>query len=131
MSEKRRGPDAAPRTAAEWVSLAIALILLAGVAGAIVWLWRGDPDQPARFRVERGAVRREGDQFYLPVAITNEGDRTGAQVLVEGTLAADGREEVAATTFDFIPGHSRVEGVLIFGRDPAGAAVRVASFQQP
>lgn len=135
MSKKnqksKKTSDVAPRTTAEWVSLGIALVLLAVVVGTVIALWINDSNQPARFRVDRHEARNEGDHFYLPITVTNEGDLTGAEVVVEGTLSEGGEEETATTTFDFIPSHSRAEAVLVFSRDPSQAVVRVMSYQKP
>jgi uncharacterized protein (TIGR02588 family) len=131
MSTKKQKGKLAPRTKAEWVSLAISIFLLAAVVAIVVYLWLSSSNDPARFQVERGAVRNEAGQFYLPITITNEGDETGAQVTVEGRLIAGSREEISTTMFDFIPGRSRAEGVLIFSSDPAAASLRVVSYQQP
>lgn len=131
VKRSKGSSEAAPRTTAEWVSLGIALLLLAVVAGTVIALWINDSKQPARFRVDRHEARSEGDHFYLPITVTNEGDRTGAEVVIEGKLAEGGEEETATTTFDFIPSRSRAEAVLIFSRDPSQAVVRVMSYQQP
>jgi len=143
MSEKKRNGERqpghehgkrsgiAPRTRAEWVSLIVSLILLSLVVATVVALWLDPSNVPAQFRVDRGAIRVEGETFYLPVIVSNDGDATGAQVTVSGTLEAGGKEEEASTTFDFIPGHSHVEGTLIFSSDPVSADVRVVSYQQP
>ena len=128
---KKGAAGIAPRTTAEWVSLAASTLLLAAVVGVVVTLWASPSRGPARFRVDRGAVRNEGGHYYLPVTVTNEGGATGAQVTVEGRLEGADGEEAAATTFDFIPGSSSAEGVLIFKGDPTGAEVRVVSYQTP
>jgi uncharacterized protein (TIGR02588 family) len=131
MSKGKKTTGIAPRTQAEWVSLIVSLLLLAGVVGLVVALWISPSGHPARFRVERGPARSEGGRYYLPVTVINDGDATGAQVTVEGRLAVGGSEETATTTFDFIPARSSAEGVLVFSGDPASAAVVVASFQKP
>jgi uncharacterized protein (TIGR02588 family) len=131
MTKKKNGSGVAPRTKAEWFSLIVSILLLAAVVGAVVALWLSPSDNPARFRVDRGAIRNEAGQYYLPVTVTNEGDATGAQVTVEGKLKGTGGEETPATTFDFIPARSSAEVVLIFKGDPASAEVRVVSYQQP
>ena len=130
---KKKGAEAgaAPRATAEWASLIITVLLLCGLVSVIVSLWLGSSDKPARFRIERGAARNEAGHYYLPVSVTNEGDETVVEVRVEGRLKADGREENASTTFDFIPGHSISEGVLVFMSEPGAADVRVVSYQQP
>jgi uncharacterized protein (TIGR02588 family) len=114
------------------VSLGVALLVLAGVVGIILALWlEPSPGDPATFRIERGAVRSEGGRFYLPVTIMNEGDLTASQVTVEGELTVNGHKEEVSTTFDFIPGHAEVAGVLIFSHDPEAAEAQVSSYQQP
>jgi uncharacterized protein (TIGR02588 family) len=131
MSEGKKTTGIAPRTKAEWVSLIVSLLLLAGVIGLVIALWISQSGRPARFRVERGSVRSEGGRYYLPVTVINDGDATGAQVAVEGRLSVGGREEAATTTFDFIPARSSAEGVLVFSGDPSAAVVSVVSFQKP
>lgn len=131
MSRKKNKTSIAPRTKAEWVSLAVASALLMAVVGVIIALWINSSQKPAQFRVERGPARNEAGFYYLPITVTNEGDATGAQVTVEGKLSAAGSEETASMTFDFIPARSRAEGTLIFSADPSSATLRVTSFQQP
>lgn len=127
--KKRSGLE--PRTRAEKVSLTISLSLLLLVVGTVVALWLNPSTNPAQFKVTRGAIRVEGEVFYLPFVVNNEGDATGSQVTVTGSLEVDGKEEEASTTFDFIPGQSRAEGTLIFSSDPVSASVQVTSYQQP
>jgi uncharacterized protein (TIGR02588 family) len=113
------------------VSLAVSLLLLALVVGVVVKLWVSQTEKPPRFVVETGAARNEAGLFYLPFTLINEGDKTAAEVMVEGTIGASGKEETSSTTFDFIPGRSRQKGELVFSADPASAQVRVTSYQQP
>jgi uncharacterized protein (TIGR02588 family) len=129
--QKDESTGVAPRTKAEWVSLLISLLVLAGVVGTVIALWLRPTDNPPRFRIERGAVRSDADHYHLPIKLINDGDATGAQVTVEGTLRGGNAEETATTTFDFVPARSRVEGVLVFSSEPAAATVRVVSYQQP
>jgi uncharacterized protein (TIGR02588 family) len=127
--KKRSGLE--PRTRAEKVSLIISLGLLLLVVGTVIALWLNPSANPARFEITRGPIRVEGETFYLPFVVNNEGDATGSEVTVSGTLEIDGKEEEASTTFDFIPGHSRAEGTLIFSGDPVSANVQVTSYQKP
>ncbi|HKS28977.1 MAG TPA: hypothetical protein VJS44_14215 [Pyrinomonadaceae bacterium] len=131
MTKKKAASTNTPRTSAEWVSLVISILLLAGVVGTVAALWLGSSNSPARFRVERGTPRNEAGHYYLPIKVTNEGDTTGAQVTVEGKLKVSENEETASTTFDFIPARSTAEGILIFVSEPGSAEVRVISYQQP
>jgi uncharacterized protein (TIGR02588 family) len=131
VTRKKQKSKLAPRTNAEWVSLAISLLLLAAIVATVIYLWMSSSNDPARFQVDRGMVRNEAGQFYLPITIKNDGDKTGAQVAVEGRLTTGNGDETTTTTFDFVPGRSRAEGVLIFSSDPTDASVRVMSYQEP
>ncbi|HZG40717.1 MAG TPA: hypothetical protein VEZ50_18730 [Nodosilinea sp.] len=119
------------RNPAEWFSLGISLTLLAAVVATVASLWLKPSLKPAEFTVEPGEVRPAQDHYYLPITIKNEGDATAAEVTVEGTLETTSPEEVANTTFDFIPARSEAEGVLIFSEEPSAASVRVISYQKP
>jgi uncharacterized protein (TIGR02588 family) len=131
LSKKRKSSKIAPRTTAEWVSLVVSLLLLAVVIGIVVKLWASETGELPRFKIETGAARNEAGLVYLPFTLTNDGDQTAAEVTVEGKIVAGGTEEISSTTFDFIPGRARQEGVLVFRADPASAEVRVTSYQQP
>ena len=131
MSKKKGKTGITPRTKAEWVSLIISIALLAGVVAVVIALWAGSSQAPARFRIDRGTIRNEAGRYYLPISTTNEGDMTGAQVTVEGKIGSGSIEETSTTTFDFIPGHSTSEAVLIFSNEPTSAEMRVVSYQQP
>jgi uncharacterized protein (TIGR02588 family) len=131
MTGKKGTTSVAPRTKAEWVSLIISIVLLAGVVAMVFALWLSPSKKPARFRIDRGSVRNESGHYYLPITVINEGDATGAQVTVEGRIRESGNEQPSATTFDFIPAHSSVNGVLIFDTEPSAAELRVISYQQP
>lgn len=128
MSES---PEKPIRNQAEWFSLGVSLVLLSAVGGTVVSLWLHPSLKPAEFTVERGEVRAANGHYYLPVTVKNEGDATAAQVTVEGSLDVAPNEEVATTTFDFVPARSDADGVLIFSQDPSEATVRVMSYQQP
>ena len=131
MTREKGKTSGTPRTKAEWVSMFISIVLLAGVVGVVIALWLSPSNEPARFRIDRRATRNEAGHYYLPITVINEGDATGAQVTVEGSLRGSGNEQTSATTFDFIPAHSSVEGVLIFDTEPTSAELRVVGYQQP
>lgn len=131
MTERPAGAGDAPRTTAEWVSLAVSIALVSGVVAVILALWATSTGEPAQFRIDRGPVRADGTHFQLPITVTNVGDATGAQVVVEGALGGAGDEEVSAITFDFLAPRSSAKGVLVFSADPASARVRVVSYQEP
>lgn len=133
MSNNQQQASGESRTIAEWVSLGIALLLLAGVIGAVIALWVTSSDQPVRLKVAVGKARYEDGQYYIPFSVINDSTKTVAQVAVEGRLREDKEENAATTTFNFIPARSKTQGVLIFNnvKHPTEAKVDVTSFQQP
>ena len=131
MSKAAKKGSAAPKSTAEWISLAVSLIILLGFVGAIIWLWIQQPTGPAQFKVQPGLVRNETGLFHLPVTVTNTGGSAVEQVRVEGKLSNQGQEEIAITTIDFLPVRAQKEVVLIFRNEPSGALVQVVSYHQP
>jgi uncharacterized protein (TIGR02588 family) len=76
----------------------------------------------------------EGESYFLPVAVTNRGGRTAAEVTVQAELAgSDGTAEASEFTLDFLAGGETREGTAVFASDPAAGelTVDVASFQAP
>ena len=131
MSKAGKKGSAAPQSSAEWVSLAVSLIILLGFIGAIFWLWIHQPTGPPQFKIERGIVRNETELFHLPLTVTNVGGSAVGQVRVEGKLNNEGREEIVVTTIEFLPVRAREEVVLIFRSEPSAAVVHVVSYSQP
>ena len=131
MSKTAKKESASPRSSAEWISLAVSLIILMGFVAAILWLWINRPTGPPQFKIERGVVRNETELFHLPLTVTNVGGSAVGQVRVEGKLNNQGREEIAATTIDFLPVRAQEEIVLIFRSEPSSAVVQVVSYSQP
>jgi uncharacterized protein (TIGR02588 family) len=140
MSETDHGtespPHNEPRTLAEWVSLIVSALLVAALISMILIFWVQDRGRPATFHVEQGIVRKAGTQYYLPFSVTNKGDRTGANVVVEGKLTEQAGRTVSdnqrsTTVFDFIPAQASAEGIFVFTAEPSGADLRVTSYQPP
>ena len=131
MSKTEKKESGAPKSTAEWISLAVSLLILLGFLGAIVWLWINQPAGPPQFNVQRGVVRNESGLFHLPVTVTNIGGLAVGEVRVEAKLNNQGREETTVTTIDFLPVRGQEEVVLIFGSEPSAAVVQVVSYRQP
>jgi uncharacterized protein (TIGR02588 family) len=131
MSRTRQKGSAAPKSIAEWISLAVSLAILLGFVGVILWLWIREPTGPPQFKIQRGVVRNEAGLFHLPVTVTNIGGLACGQVRVEGKLNNEGREESTVTTIDFLPVRAQEEVVLIFRGEPSAAVVQVTSYRRP
>jgi uncharacterized protein (TIGR02588 family) len=131
MSSTGKKASGAPASSAEWISLAVSLIILLGFVGTIIWLWINQPTGPAQFMVQRGVVRNETGLFHLPVTVTNKGGLAVGQVRVEGKLNNQGQEEIAVTTIDFLPVRAQEKVVLVFRNEPSSAVVQVVSYHEP
>jgi uncharacterized protein (TIGR02588 family) len=122
------------RSAAEWITLAISIILILGLLALVTNVTvTGGSDPPiVEARPLPTATRHEGAAYYLPVAVTNRGGRTAQEVLVQAELrGGDGSSEMREFTIDFLAGGETTEGTAVFATDPSAGelTVDVASFQ--
>ena len=133
------GPEPEPkerrrRTGPEWLTLAISTALVLAVVGLVVYLSVTGGVRPPTFAATPLAeeIRHEGETYYLPVTVTNEGDLTAADVVVvaELTTGAD-PPETAEFTIDFLAGGETAEATVAFTADPTAGdlTVGVASFR--
>jgi uncharacterized protein (TIGR02588 family) len=131
-----REPESTGRTVAEWTTLGVSVAILAALFAAITWLWLEGDSEPTTVEVTPvlDAVRQEGDAWYLPVEVTNHGDNTAEDVIVEVQLASGGAEpETAEITFTFLANEETVRGTVVFTSDPTSGdlTVRPVSFKEP
>ena len=125
-----------PRTTAEWVTLSISIAILALLFGAIGFFYLSGNDTVAIIEVTplTEQVRAEGEQFLLPVEITNTGEQTASSVSVTVSLMVDGEEEQSADfSVDFLAGGASERGVALFTTDPATGEITVTavSYMEP
>lgn len=124
------------RTVAEWTTLGISLAILGLVFATITWLWVQDTATPATVEVTTvtEAIRHEGDVWYLPLEVTNRGDATAEEVVVEAELdTGAGEPETAEITFSFLASGETARGTVVFTSDPASGklSIRPVSFKEP
>ncbi|MBY3243214.1 DUF1206 domain-containing protein [Rhizobium laguerreae] len=77
--------------------------------------------------------KRDGG-FQVLFEITNDSSATASQVTVHGEIREQGAViEDVETVLDYVPGHSKAKGGLIFQQDPTGKTltVRASSFDEP
>jgi uncharacterized protein (TIGR02588 family) len=136
VSKRQAGQErAGSRSVAEWVTFAVAALILAAVAGLVIYDWFATPMTPPVLAVSQsGAVERVGDQYRIAFEVRNDGGDTAEAVQViaelqrDGEIVADGEQQI-----DFLsPGESE-EGAFLFGEDPASGelTLRVASYKEP
>lgn len=134
MSAEQR-PSRPKRTSPEWFAFAVASALLLVVAGAVARLWASDDGRPALVTATViGPTRAEGQSHYVPVRITNRGDRTAESVQVIAELSEGGEVvEDGEQSIDFLAGGAEMELEFVFTTDPDSAelTVRAASYTKP
>lgn len=107
-----------PLNTAERVTLACSCLVLAVLLGLIgVQLTSSeDPAAPVA-TIER--VRTVGDWHHVEVSVTNEGDRTAADVQVLAELTIEGEAHEGDQVIDFLAGGATEDLVFVFDDDPA------------
>lgn len=123
------------RTSAEWWTFAVALALIATIAGLIVATWitgvTGPPVLEAR---PSGPAVRSGSAYRVPFEVRNTGGEAAtdvqivAELRIDGELAGDGEQSVM-----FLSGGERESGAFLFSEDPATGVltIEVASYLDP
>ncbi len=117
----------------EWITFAVACLILAAVAGLIAVQSFG-PSRPAAPVAEQaGSTRSQNGRFFVPVDVTNHGDETAAEVQVLAELTIDGDVTSGDQVIDFLAGGEVMHLVFSFDSDPAGGelALRVTGFSEP
>ena len=123
------------RSVAEWVTLGISVAIVVGVVLLVIYAsLRGD-DDPATIEVQPqlDQIRQVQGAYYLPVMVTNRGDRTAEDVQVHLSLTG-GTGEPPSTQFTvrFLAGGERADAVVVFREDPSqGTLTTTISFIEP
>ncbi|WP_029214716.1 TIGR02588 family protein [Kallotenue papyrolyticum] len=132
----KRNPRAdarAGRSLPEWISFAIAALILLTIVGALIYDWIATPPTPPVLTVRQGATRQANGLFYVPFQVENSGGATAAAVQVVATLRVGDHEEQGEQQIDFLAGGETAEGAFVFMRDPAAGELelRVAGYKMP
>lgn len=134
MSQSNQSAQQDQRSPAEWTTFGIATVIVAAIAGLVVWDWLTAQNQPPILTVSQtGAVRTVADQFYVPFTITNSGGETAEAVQVMADLQLNGEEETGEQQIDFLSAGETAEGAFIFSQNPQQGVLtlRVASYKLP
>lgn len=123
------------RTPAEWVSTAVALVIVLAIAGLIVYDWIATPDVPPMVSIEQSSPTYSDNQrYYVPFTVTNTGGSTAEAVQVIAELEIDGEVvEDGEQSIDFLSMDEQQDGAFVFTRDPAQGTLtlRVGSYKSP
>ena len=123
-SRRLRGP----RKFAEWVSLAVSIVIIVTLAGYLLYeaVTGGGPIVPAEARVRLDQVSRAGERYVVPVEVSNRGERTMRDAKVEVTHkpSPDMPPQTQDFTIDYLAERSSQTIYIYFDRDPAQLDVR-------
>ena len=128
MSDDRRRPT----TGAEWVTFAVAALIVLGVLGAIL-SQVASPSAPPSPGVEVEAAQERDGRWFVPATVTNEGDETAQDVQVTATLTTDDGEVTSDQVVAFLAGGEEQEIEFVFDEDPGDGelVVEVGSYSLP
>lgn len=114
------------RSTAEWVTFAIACVVLGLVVGAIASLRIGGKPSPPAFNVSPIPAREQGGRFHVRAMVENTGDETAENVQVVAELQTGTEAPVEAEqTIDFLSGGDQEEVEFVFADDPRSGALEI------
>jgi uncharacterized protein (TIGR02588 family) len=118
-------------TAFSYVAAAVGAGLTLLLAGYLAYdAVRSEAPPRLRAVVVAAEVREDGSQSYVPVDVTNAGDRAAVQVVVE-TTGEDG-EATVQSVIDYLAGGETRRVVAVVPTSPGGAfRARVVGYQEP
>jgi uncharacterized protein (TIGR02588 family) len=100
-----------------WIGIASGVVTLALIGYLLFEAITGSGDGPL-LRVVRGPVLDGQGHYVLQLRVSNEGDETASDVLVEGRLGTGEGSEVSSILIDYVPPGPGVPAALVFERDP-------------
>jgi uncharacterized protein (TIGR02588 family) len=121
------------RTAPEWITFAVSLLLLAGLVGLIA-RDMVEEERPANPTAAiSGEPRRLGDQFIVTVEVENKGDLAALSVQVKTELTIGDEVIDGDQVVDFLAGSATEEVEVVLPRNPGDGELtaRVTGFQHP
>jgi len=134
MSQSNQSSRQDQRSPAEWTTFGIATVIVAAIAGLVIWDWLTAQNQPPVLTVSQtGTVRTAKGQFYVPFSVTNSGGETAESVQVMADLQLKGKEETGEQQIDFLSAGETAEGAFIFSQNPQRGelTLRISSYKLP
>ncbi len=123
------------RTGAEWITLAISVLIVLGLAGLVVYqeVVRGTEPPVIEVQPKMEEIRQEGDAYYMPIDIANNGELTAEDVEVQMSLEIEGEEpETIAFAVKFLSGGETEQQTIVFQNNPAeGKLTHLIAFSTP
>lgn len=121
------------RNAVEWAVLAVSVLAIALLVGALVVEGLNE-SRPANPQVELHADEaRSGTLGWIvPATVSNDGDEAVQAVILEAEATVNGEPEVSELEVPFLPAGSSVELAFSFSAQPSSeVTVRLVGFRLP
>jgi uncharacterized protein (TIGR02588 family) len=119
----------------EWSVFALSFTMVAALLVYLTYDAMTRDNRPPNLIVQFGEISAQEDHFLVPVLVSNHGDLTAKDILVEVTLSNDGATSERATfEIDFLPRRATHEGWVTFRSDPSTAKAlqaQVLGYQKP
>lgn len=126
-----KGATDEPVPLLEWVSAGLGLAVALGLMGIIgrEALSGGNGGDVPVLAAHIEGIERTATGNVVRITVFNQSGQAAARVQVEGKAG----DETSVVSLDYVPGHSKAEGGLLFGSDPrrSGLEVRVTGYQLP
>jgi uncharacterized protein (TIGR02588 family) len=135
QGDNEGGKEQKGRTTAEWVTLGISTLIVLALAGLVVFQAITQGTRPPQIEIEplTEEVKQVGESYYLPISVTNSGDKAVEAVEVEVELRVEGDEpETIGFTVQFLAGLETDTHTVILSGDPrSGELTFTTSFHEP
>ncbi len=133
---RAKGNWGAGRTIAEWTTLGTSVLILFAVIVLLSYeYFASSARQPVvEAQPQLEEIRQAGGAYYLPVDVTNRGERTAEDVRVQVSLSSgQGQQETSQFSLKFLAGSATERGTVIFREDPLKGNITVdaISFRKP
>lgn len=118
----------------EWTVFGVGLVLVLGTIGYLLYDAATIGEPLPDLEVGVGRAELHGQDFAVPVKVTNRGQQTAEGVQVEVVLIKDGAEQERGTfEIAFVPRRAEREGWVTFKTDPRGGELRarVLGYERP
>lgn len=126
--ESGRYPVNRAQHPAEWIIGAASAIGLLALIGYLAVTALAETDGPPVFEPTVDEVFAAEGVWHARITLRNSGDRTAADVVLQGTA---GGGEASEVTFDYVPAGSTRQGALLFDAEPSGLELSVRSYTDP
>ena len=115
----------------EWTVFAASAVVIAAVGSYLAYQAVARERRDPQLEVALGRAARIPSGYAVPVTVTNAGDITAEEVVIEVRL--EGSDERGELTIAFVPGGSRRSGWVGFTREPDASRLRsrVVGYEKP